>query len=302
MRVLVTGASGLLGRYLKASTPVDVEAIWVSYRNRLPTTAHLNEVADLARPGELLALMERYRPDVVINAAAEGSVDLVQAEPDRYRQINVSVVDDLVEGARRVGAFIVHISSNAVFASSQNSLDEVSARAPINRYGELKLEAELKLETASINYSIVRPIMMYGWPYQFGRPNVVSSWFQDLRQRRVVYAAQDVLTQPLFAGDCACLVWEISKSRIQGPLNLSGDEDLNLVAIARAIARTLGEDEGLVEPTYLKDFTGLAPRPQIVRFDTTRAKREVSFFPTHLEDGLSIMNRYWGEAIAPAIN
>ena len=300
MRVLVTVATGLLGRYLMATTPRSSNVVWISHTNGVPDPDLLQEKIDLAVPGSVSYIAEKYRPDVIINAAAEGSVDAVERSPDAYTALNVDLVSQLVEVAEQRGMRIVHISSNAVFAPAGDPLTEDSELRPINKYGALKVTAEQRLSQSKAVATIVRPILMFGWPFQFGRANVVSHWISELLLERPIKAAIDVTTQPLYAEDCAKAVWQISQITEPGTYNLAGPQPMTLFSMAQVVARCLGSASNLVLPVRLEEFPELAPRPLDVRFDISHARKRLRFAPKSFAAALQDMTMNWGQAREPS--
>ncbi len=118
---------------------------------------------DLARADDIHAAMERERPHVVINAAAYTAVDRAEEQPEMARAVNGVAPGILAEEAARLGAAIIHYSSDYVFdgAKSVPYTEEDSPR-PLGVYGQTKLEGEMAVEAAGGAYLIVRTSWVYG--------------------------------------------------------------------------------------------------------------------------------------------
>jgi hypothetical protein len=141
--VLLTGAAGLLGTWLRRTAPVGPTLVGVTYRRRLRDGAEI--VADVKDPNRVAAAMHRVRPSVVIHAAYahdRGSI--------------VAATQNVVDAARDVGAAVVYVSTNAVFCGDGKPRDEGAPPDPIWDYGRWKAQAESAVSAGSALSAIVR--------------------------------------------------------------------------------------------------------------------------------------------------
>jgi len=237
----------------------------------------------------LASAIEDIRPDVVIHAAAEGSVDAVEADPFKYRYVNETLPGQLAELTQTRAIQFVYLSSNAVYGEQVAPWNEKSAQSPINSYGELKRMAEIHVSEANSNALIVRPIMMYGWPLDSGRDNPVSFWIKRLSSGQSVSVVSDVETQPLYAGDCAASIWMAIQKELKGSLNISGGSTLSLFEFARVSADVFEFDLKNVHAISARDLKGLAPRPTLTEFDLSKLTKVLEFNPYEPAAGLRIM-------------
>jgi dTDP-4-dehydrorhamnose reductase len=291
MRVLITGATGLLGRYLVDSVPHDAEIVATArHASSLPRagiTLALN--LDLRDRTGLVHVLAETRPDVVIHAAAEGNVDAVQGRLEEFRALNVGAAAVIAEWCRDHGSFLAFISSNAVFGGSTIPYQDRSPLDPVNDYGRLKAEAEGVVQSYSPDAFVARPILMYGWPLHGSRRNPVVTWVNSLRAGNTLRIVDDVITQPLAASDAAAAIWRGISRRISGPVNMSGGVSLTLLEFARATAETFHLDPSLIEPISSSELAGLAPRPMQTEFDLARLRDELEIQPVSPMAGLRAM-------------
>jgi dTDP-4-dehydrorhamnose reductase len=136
-------------------------------------------LAPLAGPGELLALdrsnggdlaqldalaatVRQLRPQVIVNAAAYTAVDKAESEPDQARLINALAPEVLAKEAQALGAWLVHYSSDYVFdGSGTRPWVETDATAPLNVYGQTKLEGERLIQAQCTRHLIFRTSWVY---------------------------------------------------------------------------------------------------------------------------------------------
>jgi len=230
MRVIVTGAAGLLGKYLAALREPGIEFHGISRRDwqsdpQEDFSHHLVDVTDRAN---LMTVLDAVDPQVIIHTAAEGAVDAVEGKADLYRNLNVTVSRSLAAYSLARGIQYVYVSSNAVFQGSGLVYADDSSHSPVNDYGRLKAEAENEVLSVNNEALIVRPILMYGWPYSGRRLNLVVSWIESLRAGRSISVVNDVWTEPLAAWDCADAIWRAIAKRATGAFNISGGVRMTL--------------------------------------------------------------------------
>lgn len=286
MRAVVTGYTGILGRYLAMTVPADVELHGIA--RRLASVPNVtSHPTDLLSASDVRNTLDGIRPDLIINAAAEGSVDAIEGHSDAYRPLNVYAAEMLAFYAASHGISMIQISSNAVFGESSAPLREDSQRIPLNDYGRLKVEAEDAVLNANPASLVVRPILMYGWPPPFQRNNPATHWVGEARAGRISRVVTDVYTQPLAAIDCARTVWESAQLKVNGMLNVSGGVTMSLFEFARATMDEFGLPHEYVQAAASADFPGIAPRPRRVEFDLSRLHDELDLHPMKPRDGLA---------------
>jgi len=274
--LLVTGGTGLLGKALAVAVPPELQPCWTHLRD-LPAGLAPSGFTrlDVADRESVFRLFARLRPAAVVHAAAMGNVDFAEQNREAARQVNVRATQNIVDACREHGARLVYLSSNAVFDGDHPPYDESSPRHPVNSYGRLKVEAEDLVLASGLSWTLVRPILMYGWPYPHGRDNPVTTWIRQLSAGQPVKAVDDRYWQPLYVGDCARLIWSLLQQQSEGIFHVAGPERLSMEEFARETARVFQLEERLIEPVHSDFFPALAPRPVDTSFVLTKLQREV---------------------------
>ena len=163
MRILLLGANGQLGRTFLDDGGLAVRGEWVAAsRDGVLTDGRSGEIAELAEPASLAALLDRIEPDVIINAAAYTAVDRAEQEPELANRVNGEAVGVLGAWAKAHAALVIHYSTDYVFDGGQSSPYAVDApTAPLGAYGRSKLAGELALRDSGADHLIFRTAWVY---------------------------------------------------------------------------------------------------------------------------------------------
>lgn len=186
MKILLFGKGGQVGWELQRSlAPLgDVLALDVD------SPGHRG---DFSRPECLAETVRAVRPDVIVNAAAHTAVDKAETEPELARTINALAPGVLAEEAERLGAWLVHYSTDYVFdGSGQRPWAESDAPAPINVYGQTKLEGERLVAGRCSRHLIFRT----SWVYAARGGNFARTMLRLAQERETLTVIDDQIGAP----------------------------------------------------------------------------------------------------------
>lgn len=158
-RVLVTGASGVLGR--------QVHRIFKARGWTLLGLAYSRATCPLVRCNlfeeeEIAAQFSSFRPDIVVHCAAERRPDVLEKDSAYAMRLNRDVAETVARMCGKHGAWLVYLSTNYVFDGSQHTYSEDAEPRPLSVYGESKLAGELAVAGAHPDSAIVRIPLLYG--------------------------------------------------------------------------------------------------------------------------------------------
>ena len=156
MKILLFGKNGQLGWELQRSLAPLGELVALD--------RHSAELCgDLGNLQGLAETMQRVRPDVIVNAAAHTAVDNAESEPELARMINALAPSVLAQEAHKLGAWLVHYSTDYVFDGSGSApWRETDVPSPLSVYGRTKLEGEQLIQAACARHLIFRTSWVYG--------------------------------------------------------------------------------------------------------------------------------------------
>jgi dTDP-4-dehydrorhamnose reductase len=163
VRILLLGANGQLGRTFLEHAGLSARGeVVAASRDGVLTTGGHGEIADLAEPTSLPALLDRVQPDVIINAAAYTAVDRAEQEEALAIRVNGEAVGVLGAWAAAHGALVMHYSTDYVFDGSQSQPYVVDApTGPLGAYGRSKLAGEQALRDSGANHLALRTAWVY---------------------------------------------------------------------------------------------------------------------------------------------
>ena len=287
-RVLITGGTGLVGVAVQRSAPKHIQGFSIYFPERsLPEPLPFPvRAADVSDRRQMQAVFEWANPDVVIHTAAIGSVDFAERNREQTRKVNVGGTEVVAELCQIFKSRLIYISSNAVFDGRTPFYSETAPVNPINYYGKLKVEAEKVVRESNIPWAIVRPILMYGWPYPGERDNPVVWWVRSLEHGKPIKVVDNVLTKPLPAWSCAEAIWALIQQHRTAIYHAAGRDHISLYQFALLTAAVFGLDASLITPVPDSYFPEIAPRPKDTSFDTTKMETELGVKPVGVRDGL----------------
>lgn len=195
MKVLITGASGQVGRELQATAGAGITV--------KPADRATLDIGDERR---VMDFVRAERPDVVINAAAYTAVDKAQSEPDLAHKINAAAPQYMAQAAGAIGARLVHISTDFVFdgkASLPYRPDSVTS--PLSIYGVTKRDGELGVMSSLPQSQFL--IMRTAWVYSSHGSNFVKTMLRLMGERKEVCVVGDQIGTPTWARSLASAVW-----------------------------------------------------------------------------------------------
>lgn len=278
----------MLGIALQQSAPADIQGFSVYFPERsLPVSLQFPLfTADVSDLKQMQSVFEWAKPDVVIHTAAIGSVDFAEKNREETRKVNVGGTEVIAALCQIFKCRLIYISSNAVFDGSTPFYSETAPVNPINYYGQLKVEAENIVRKSDMPWAIVRPILMYGWPYEGERDNPVVWWVRSLENGKPIKVVDNVFNKPLPAWSCAEVVWEVIRQQRTGIYHAAGRDHLSLYQFALQVAEVFDLDANLITPVPDSFFPEIALRPRDTSFDTSKMERELGVKPIGVKDGL----------------
>jgi dTDP-4-dehydrorhamnose reductase len=258
MRILVTGASGLLGLNLALEAAGGHLVFGQANRQGVKTDRFSVYRADLLEPGAVERLLDQTRPDWVINCAALAVVDACEADPALARQLNSEFPGKLASNVARGGARLIHISTDAVFDGQRGDYTEEDAPNPLGVYAQTKLGGERRVAEANPEAIIAR-VNLFGWSLT-GRRSLAEFFYYNLNAGNAVRGFTDVFFCPLLVNHLAHILLDMLEKRLNGLYHVVSSQCSSKYDFGVALARRFGLDESLISPASVNASGLNAPR------------------------------------------
>lgn len=271
MKILLLGKNGQLGWELQRSLSVLGE---LTVLDRLGQDGLCGDITDLEGLRTTIAIL---KPDVIVNAAAYTAVDQAESEPKIANLINTQAPRVLAEEALKVGAWLVHYSTDYVFdGSGDEPWYESDNSEPLNQYGESKLAGERAIQSSGCKYLIFRT----SWIYGNKGNNFAKTMLRLANERQTLSVINDQVGAPTSAAllaDCTAhaLLQAIHNPELAGLYHLAASGETTWYEYANFIiehARNIGKELLVTEikPVCTLDYPTPAIRPYNSRLKTTK--------------------------------
>jgi dTDP-4-dehydrorhamnose reductase len=208
VKILLLGCNGQVGWELQRSLQPLGEVVSCDFDSPVDRRANFSE------PYAVSALVNRVRPDVIVNAAAHTAVDKAESEPELARLINATTPGVIAKMANQLGALLVHYSTDYVYDGSGDApRDEMAATGPLSVYGMTKLEGEDLIRSSGCRHIILRT----SWVYAARGHNFIKTMLRLAAERDSLSVINDQIGAPtgadLLADVTALLISKITNSQ-----------------------------------------------------------------------------------------
>lgn len=278
MKILLFGRDGQLGWELQRSLSVLGDVVALGRSTAANPDGLCGDLSDL--PG-LSATVRRVAPSVIVNAAAYTAVDRAQSEPQAAQTVNADAPGALAQEARALGAWLLHYSTDYVFDGSGNTpWRETDTPAPLNVYGQTKLEGEQQVAAACPQHLLLRT----SWVFATRGGNFAKTMLRLAGQRETFTVVDDQVGTPTAAELLADVSAHMLRSALAQPglaglyhCTAAGETSWHAYArfvVAQARAQgwpLLATAEG-IEPIASRDYPTPARRPLNSRLDCSKLR------------------------------
>lgn len=273
MRALIAGAAGQLGRELVSCAPVGVEVVALD-----------RAACDIANTVAVSRAFERYRPTVVLNAAAYTGVDRAEDESVQAHRVNAVGARNLATESARIGARFIHVSTDYVFSGAANRPYQPADLAePLTVYGKSKREGEVAVLKAGDQVAVLRS----AWLYSAYGSNFVLTMLRLAREQGRLRVVADQVGSPTWAAGLARVIWELAgRGDLIGVLHhadtgLASWYDFALAIVEEAAERGLLPGSIPVDPIATEDYPTRAVRPTFSALDSAETRRLLGLPAVH---------------------
>lgn len=266
---------------------------------------HGSATADFTRPHDIAALVREVRPDIIVNAAAYTAVDKAETAQDTAQTVNAITPGVLAAEAARLGALLVHFSTDYVFdGSGHTPRDEQAPTGPLNVYGRTKLEGEQRIMASGCGHLVFRT----SWVYAARGGNFAKTMLRLAGERETLNVIDDQVGAPTGADLLAditahAILATRTDERRQGLYHVAASGETTwhhyarfVIAWAREHGHTVRTLPERIIAIPTRDYPTPAPRPLNSRLDTRRIQSAFGLTLPPWEQGVE---RMLAEYLAP---
>ena len=294
MKILITGANGMLGQHLvKHLLDKNYEVIATGIGpSRLSFKEnkqfHYSEL-DITDGPVVNSMIAQLHPDVIIHSAAMTQVDQCEENKVACWNINVTATRFLLDAAKEISARFIFISTDFIFDGLHGPYSENTEPNPVNYYGSSKWGAEKAVEESGLDWTIVRTVLLTGNPLSGTRQNIITWVKEKLQKGEKIKMVDDQYRTPTFVEDLATGIVLVLAKNARGIYHISGKDALTPYAMAVETARVLRLDEKLIEKVDSASLGQPTPRPARTGFIISKAETELGYRPHSFRDSLEKM-------------
>lgn len=282
VQVLVTGADGQLGHELRSTCALGGT---VQFCSRIEL-----DITDAAQVQDVL---QRAKPDVVINTAAYTAVDRAESESEQAFAVNARGTENLAKACRANRARLVHVSTDFVFDGMQSfPYSPRDMPNPLGAYGRSKLAGERAISTILGQHGLV---VRTSWLYSVHGRNFVKSMLQRMRDTVELGVVVDQVGTPTWARGLASFIWYVARRPPSNEILQWADGGVASWYDFAIAIQELGRKHGLltkeveVTPIFSSAYPTAAKRPHYSVLDHSASYALLGERPKHWREQLSRM-------------
>jgi dTDP-4-dehydrorhamnose reductase len=250
LKVLVTGAGGLVGRAMSAHCAALGDDVFSFDRLSL----------DISYAASLHTAFSETRPDVVVNCAAWTDVDGCESDAAHAERVNARGPQLLADACREINALLITISTDYVFdGTKQGFYTQRDQPNPISVYGQSKLAGERRAQVSWARTIVVRS----GYIFGAGGKNFLSTLLPRAARQEPLTAISDMVGTPTYAPDLARRIRELASLDLPGIFHVvNAGDGASFETFARTALEIAGLKSAPLETVSLADLHRPAPRPR----------------------------------------
>lgn len=289
LRLLVTGASGLLGHQIAEKALENGHEVYAAYKEN-PSNLGKPVKIDLTNQNIILDTINKIKPQVIIHTAAYTDVDGCETNRELALTVNAEAAKYIAAASAELKAHIIYVSTDYVFSGEKGLYMEEDQTNPINYYGYTKLKGEDYVKKYAKSWCIARPSVIYGWS-KTGKLNFATWIINSLSNKNEIKVIVDQYVSPTFNTNLAEMLLEMAEKRINGILHTAGASRVSRYDFAVKCAEIFNLDASLIKPAKIDEMSWKAKRPRDSSLDVSRAETILNAKPLKLDYALEIMKK-----------
>lgn len=285
LRLLITGASGLLGLEISKKALHKGYDVYSAYHKHEKTYGKPVKL-DIRDYKSVEKTFKEIKPDFTIHAAALTDLDRCEQEKEHAWDVNAHGTMNIVEQSKNFRTFLVYVSTDYVFSGEKGLYVETDEPNPVNYYGRTKLMGEQEVKNSQSKWCIARPSVIYGAFPVAGKHNFALWLIRELQKGKDIDIVADQWVSPTLNTNLAEMILEIVEKHLTGIYHLAGASRISRLQFAQMLADTFNLDRNAIKPSTLEKMNWLAKRPKDSSLNVSKATRILTNRPMKIEEAL----------------
>jgi dTDP-4-dehydrorhamnose reductase len=272
-RILITGASGLLGINLAMEAMVEHEVVGVD-RGKLKSPPFRVFSMEHLNRGAIDPILDTVQPDWLVNCTAMTNLEVCEKYPEQARRLNTDLPAQLASACAERAIRFVHISTDAVFdGEKMDYYTEEDVPNPLGLYSKTKLDGEHAVFAENPDALVAR-VNFFGWSLS-GTHSLGEFFVNNLSEGKNVNGFIDIIFCPILVNVTARLLLEMLQKNLSGLYNVVGGQSMSKYQFGVEIARTFGLREDLILPRSVLTSELTAKRSPNLRLSTHKLSTDL---------------------------
>lgn len=293
MKILIIGASGLVGGYLKKEFQKNGHQVVGTYNQ---FSSPFLFPLDITQKKRVEKLVVKTAPNWILLPAAYADVDGCEKNQALCYQINWQGIKNVVDTAKKNNLPLVFFSTDYIFSGQKGPYQEEDPPNPLNYYGKLKLNMEKYIKKHLKHYLIIRTANVFGWEKQ--AKNFVVRLLKNcpskknpVQKAKSLLVVTDQIGTPTYAGVLAKAVRFLVEKNYQGVYHIAGSQTINRYQFAVLVAKVFNLDKKFIKPTTTSQINQIALRPKKGGLKIDKVQKILPFKLPDAKKGLKMMKK-----------
>ncbi|MEM3630612.1 MAG: dTDP-4-dehydrorhamnose reductase [Nitrososphaerota archaeon] len=286
MKILITGAGGLLGSKISYLALKKNYKVYSAYLTHLPSYG-LPIKLDISNEKMVFKIIKDINPDAIFHCAALTDVDKCEINKEIAKRININGTKFIAKIAKKTNSYLIYISTDYVFDGSKGMYKEEDEPNPINFYGYSKLLGEKIIEKIEGEYLIARASVIYGSKPASGKTNFALWILDNLNKNQNIKVLTDQYVSPTLNTNLAEILLEAYERNITGIYHIAGAERVSRYEFALKLAEVFNLNKNLIIKAKMDEMDWIAKRPKDTSLDTSKANNVFKVKPINLNEALN---------------
>ncbi|MCW4033595.1 MAG: dTDP-4-dehydrorhamnose reductase [Candidatus Bathyarchaeota archaeon] len=288
MKILISGASGLLGSKIAELAKAEEYQVFSGYFTQEPIFGQPVKL-DITDKKLVSKIISDIKPDTIIHSAALTNVDECEKNKKLAEEMNVLGTRSIAKAAKDNDAHLSYVSTDYVFDGLKGMYKEEDITNPVNFYGESKLYGEKEIEEINEEFLIARTSVIYGARPASGKINFALWLFESLKKNQVVQVLTDQFISPTLNTNLAKIILEATERRLNGIYHMAGATKASRFEFAVKLAEIFSLDKSLIKKSCISDMDWIAKRPKDSSLDVSKTNNALKTKPMNLSEALIFM-------------